>query len=218
MSIRILLVDDHRVLREGLAALLRGEPEFAVVGEAGDGRVAERLARDLAPDVVLMDVGLPDLNGIDATRRILAVAPATRIIALSMHSEQRLVMEMLRAGASGYLLKDAAYDELVRGIRTVLGGMPLLDPRLAREVITQCLAQAESNGAASAFSLLTARQREVLQRLAEGRNVKEIAGELGLSVKTVETHRAHVMRKLRLHSLAELVRYAIREGLTPLER
>ena len=212
MKVRIVLVEDHQVVREGLAALLRREPGFEVVGEAGNGQAGVEVAERLAPDVVVMDIGLPVLNGVDATRRIVKRRPGTRVIGLSMHAEEHFETEMFRAGASGYLLKDCAGRELVRAIRTVMeggswaGGQPGAPP--ARD--------ADGKPATGESVLLSPREREVLQRLAEGRTVKEIASELELSPKTVETYRAALMRKLEARNVADLTHHAIRMGLTPL--
>ena len=216
MKVRVLLADDHRLMRAGLRGLLVAEEGFDVVGEAGDGRQAVALARDLVPDVVVMDVGMPDLNGIEATRRILSERPAIRVVALSMHADRRFVGEMMRAGAMAYLAKDCAYEELVTAIRAVTSGEVYLGRTVSTDVIRDWI-QGLPEGSGSPGGRLTAREREILQRVAEGRTTKEIAFQLGVSVKTVETHRQQVMEKLGLHSVAELTKYAIREGLTGLD-
>ncbi len=216
MKVRVLLADDHRLMRAGLRGLLVAEEGFDVVGEAGDGREAVALARDLVPDVVVMDVGMPDLNGIEATRRILSERPAIRVVALSMHADRRFVGEMMRAGAMAYLAKDCAYEELVTAIRAVTSGEVYLGRTVSTDVIRDWI-QGLPEGSGSPGGRLTAREREILQRVAEGRTTKEIAFQLGVSVKTVETHRQQVMEKLGLHSVAELTKYAIREGLTGLD-
>jgi len=216
MDIRVLLVDDHQMMREGLRTLLDRQPGIQVVGEAVDGWEAVRLARELAPAVVIMDVSLPGLNGIEATHQIAGTLPETKVIALSVHSDKRFVAEMLKAGASGYLLKAGAFDELVSAIIAVALGQTYLSPRVATFVVDAFRDQhAEKN--LSAYSILTAREREVLQLLAEGHTTKSTAQVLGISIKTVEVHRQNVMDKLQLHNLAELVKYAIREGLITLD-
>lgn len=215
MATRLLLCDDHRIFREGLKTLLEQKPGFAVVGEAADGPAAVAGAQELAPDIVIMDISLPKLNGIEAARRILAARPDARIIVLSMHSDRRFVKEALKAGASGYLLKDSAFDELCAAVCAVRDGQTYLSPAIAHIVVEECVSRAsEADGAA--FSVLTAREREVLQLLAEGRSTKQIALQLQVSVKTVETHRLQIMKKLRIHSIAGLTRYAIQEGLVAL--
>ena len=216
MSIRVLLSDDHRILREGLRSLLEKEPDIELVGEAEDGRSTLELASRLKPQVVVMDISMPDLNGIDATRKLLEKLPSVKVLALSMHTDQRFIEGMLRAGATGYLPKDCASEELVRAIRTVLSNQTYLSPSIADVVRRDYLSQ--RRGADISVSRdLTEREREVLQLMAEGKNTKEIASRLQLSVKTIETFRQHIMQKLDLHSLAELTKYAIREGLTSLE-
>jgi len=216
MSVRVLLVDDHTVVREGLKALVDGELGLEVVGQAADGRAGVRLARELTPNVVVMDVVLPELNGIEATRQIRAELPETRVIALSMHSDRRYVVEMLRAGASGYLLKDCAFEELARALRTVAGGNHYLGRGVTDVVVAAAVGRGEGAGA-SPFDELTAREREVLQLVAEGDATRVIAAKLSVSIKTVESHRHRIMRKLGLHSVAELTRYAVREGLVSLD-
>jgi DNA-binding NarL/FixJ family response regulator len=219
MSLRIVLVDDHKLLREGLKSLLEDEPDLEVVGEAEDGHECILLTKRLKPDVVVMDVGMPGLNGMDATRQVLADSPEVKILALSMHTDKRFASGMLQAGASGYLLKDAAYDELIRAIRTVAAGKTYLSPTIT-EVVVEDYVQRLGGGegeSAGAFSVLSAREREVLQAMAEGRSTKEIAAALHLSVKTVESHRMAIMNKLDIHSVAELTKYAVREGLTSLD-
>lgn len=220
MSIRILLADDHRIMREGLRALLAEQPGMEVIGEAADGRTAAQLVQQLSPDVVIMDISMPDLNGIEATRQITAKLTDVKIIALSVHSNNRFVAEMLKAGAAGYLLKDCALEELAGAIRTVVTNRIYLGPGIADVVVEDYmrhLSATESPTESAPFSVLSARQREVLQLLAEGKTTKQIASSLYVSVKTIETHRRQIMRKLDIHSIAELTKYAIREGLTSLE-
>ena len=212
---RVLLVDDHTLMRKGLKALLEKEPSLEICAEAADGMDAVRLARELKPDVVVMDLGLPRLNGVEATRQILEEDPACRVIALSMHQDKRYVTRALRAGACGYLLKDAALEDLVKAIEAVGQGQTFLSPEVAGLVIDELKNQPE--GQEQVDSLLTGREREVLQLLAEGQSTKDIAKLLHISPKTVETHRRKLMDKLDLHSVADLTRYAIREGLVDFE-
>jgi DNA-binding NarL/FixJ family response regulator len=210
MSIRILLADDHQMMRQGLKSLLAEQPDFEVVGEAADGRNAVRLAQELSAAVVIMDVTMPDLNGVDATRQLKSEAPDVKVIGLSMHPERQFVLEMLSVGASGYLLKDCPFAELAQSIRAAVQGDVYLSPKVAGVVVR---GRGASN---SAHGALTPREREVLQQVAEGKNTKQVAQSLHISTKTVETHRRQIMEKLELFSVAELARYAIREGLTPL--
>lgn len=216
MSIKIVLADDHKIMREGLKALLEKQQDIQVVAEAENGLDAVRLAQKLKPDLVIMDIGMPGLNGIEATRQIIADAPGVRVVALSMHSDRRFVMEMLKVGASGYLLKDSASEELTSAIRTVAAHQPYLSPKITDVVIKDYLSTV-SKSESTVFTVLTAREREVLQLLAEGKTTKQIASALHVSVKTIETHRQQMMEKLNMRSIAELTKYAIREGLTSLE-
>lgn len=216
MTIRILLVEDHRITLEGLQALLAQERGMEVVGSATNGRDAERLALELRPDLVIVDIGLPEMNGIDATRRILAVHPSAKVIALSMHSDRRFVDGMLAAGACGYILKESAFRELAAAIHAVLAGRVYFSPAVADVVAMEYVSYVRTV-AASSNPRLTPREREVLQLVAEGLSNREIAHRLCVSMKTVETHRAQIMNKLNLRSVAELTKYAIREGLTELE-
>lgn len=215
MSIRIILADDHQIIRDGLRSLLEKVPGMTVVGEAANGRDALRLALELTPEVVIMDVSMPDLNGIDATRQIIAAAPQIKVIALSIHGDQRFVMEMLKAGASGYLLKDTAFEELAKAIHEVLANHTYLCREIAEQVVGDYVRQLKQADG-SAFSVLTAREREVLQLLAEGNSTAQMAEHLHLSVKTIETHRQNLMEKLDIRNIADLTKYAIREGLTSL--
>jgi DNA-binding NarL/FixJ family response regulator len=214
MKKRILLVDDHQIMREGLRALLQEQPGMTVVGEAENGRKAVQLARELSPDLVIMDVTMPDMNGVEATSQIRTALPAVKVIALSIHSDRRFVIQMFRAGATGYLLKDCAFEELARAIQRVTEGQAYLSPGIAGVVVEELLRTAAHEG--SGIPSLSSREREVLQLTAEGRSMKEIASALNVSVKTVETHRRQLMIKLGVNSVAELTKYAIREGLTPL--
>ena len=216
MNIRVLLSDDHRMVREGLRTLLDKEPNIEVVGEAEDGRSTIELVRKLRPQVVVMDITMPDLNGMDATRKIIEELPSVKVLALSMHTDQRFVERMLNAGAKGYLPKDCAFEELARAIRTVVSNETYLSPGIADIVRRDYLRQVRKADT-SDLSALTTRERETLQLLAEGRTTKEIASHLEVSVKTIETYRQHIMQKLNLDSVAELTKYAIREGLTSLE-
>jgi two-component system response regulator NreC len=203
-------------MREGLRSLLEKQPDIEVVAEAEDGRMAVQLVRELSPDVVIMDIAMPDLNGIGAAHQILAEGPGVKVIALSMHSDRRFVARMFKAGASGYLLKDCAFEELARAVRTVVADQFYLSPRVARIVIRDYVRRlTETDFSASSF--LTTRQREVLQLLAEGKSTNEIASCLQVTVKTVETHRRNIMSKLGIHSVAQLTKYAISVGLTTSE-
>ena len=216
MSIKVLLGDDHRIMRQGLRALLEKEPDIEVIGEAEDGYSTIELARKLKPQVVVMDITMPNLNGIEATHHITKEVPGVKVLALSMHIDQRFIEEMLKAGATGYLPKDCASEELARAIRTVLNNQTYLSPTIA-DIVRRDYVRQGSKADTSVFSILTLREREVLQLLAEGKTSKAIASYLDVSVKTIETHRQHIMEKLNFHSLAELTKYAIREGLTSLE-
>ena len=216
MSIRILLADDHKITRQGLRSLLDKEFDMEVVAEAEQGRTAVRLVRELSPQVVIMDVTMPDLNGVEAARQIVSEFPDVKIIALSMHSDSLFVTEMLKSGASGYLLKDCAFEELARAIRTVVAGKTYLSPSISGVVVDDYLHRL-SKADLSGSEVLTDREREVLQLLAEGKSTKQIALKLHISVKTVETHRRQIMDKLDIHTVAELTKYAIRKGLTSLE-
>ena len=217
MHIRILLADDHDMMREGLKSLLHDEEGLQVVGEADNGKKTVELASKTRPNVVVMDVAMPDLNGIEATRQIVKANPNTRILGLSGHANKQFVREMLTAGASGYVLKKRAYEELVSAIREVMQGKKYLSPDIARGVIDDYVELSSSLSDNPAFVVLTPREREILQQLAEGKSTKEMAGDLSVSVKTVETHRRNIMEKLDLHSVAELTKYAVREGVASLD-
>ncbi len=216
--VRILLADDHKLFRQGLRALIDKNDELNVVGEARNGREAIQMAAKSSPRVVIMDISMPDMNGIEATRRIAERNPSIKIIALSMHSNRRLVLEILKAGARGYLLKDCAFEELMTAIRTIMDGKIYLSPEISDTMIKDYIRNSTQKKDGSVFSILSSREQEVLQLLAEGRTAKQIAYKLDLSVKTIETHRQKIMNKLGIHSIAEMTKYAIREGLTSLDR
>jgi two-component system, NarL family, response regulator NreC len=205
---RILLADDHAVVRQGFKLILGAQSDMEIVGEAGNGREAVELAGQLNPDIVVMDVAMPELNGIEATRRLIAANPHIRVIALSMHKDSVYVREILRAGARGYLLKDSGADDLVKAIRAVAGGESYLSPAVSNAVLDDY-----RKHVTNPVDLLSSREREVLQMLAEGKTNKEIAVVLNLSVYTVDAHRGRIMEKLNLHSINELVRFALRNGL-----
>jgi two-component system, NarL family, response regulator NreC len=213
MSIKVLIADDHQIMREGLRTMLQKEPDIQVVGEAEDGRMVQRLALNLTPDVIIMDVAMPDLNGIEATRQIVAALPGVKIIALSMHDDRRFVLNMLKAGAAGYMLKDCAFKDLAKAIRMVMSHRTYLSHEVADIVVKDYLSSTNSKES-SAFQLLSPREREVLQLIAEGKTSALIGESLHISIKTVETHRQQIMVKLKIRSVAELTKYAIREGLT----
>jgi two-component system response regulator NreC len=215
MSFKVLIVDDHRIMREGLRAMLEKEPDIKVVGDAADGRMAQLLARDLAPDVIIMDVSMPELNGIEATRQITAELRGVKIIALSMHEDRRFVLNMLKAGAAGYMLKDDAFKNLAKAVRMVAANKTYLSREISDLLENDCRSLSTFLESAD-FQLLSCREREVLQLVTEGKTSNQIADSLHISVKTVETHRQQVMEKLNIKGVAELTKYAIREGLTSL--
>ncbi len=215
MAVKILMVDDHKIVLEGLCALVNNEPDIEVIGQARDGREAIKMAHELKPDVIVMDVHMPGMDGVDATRRIANDFPDIKIIALTMYPKKSFVTEMLSAGASGYILKDDAFTELVKAINTVMDGQAYLCPKAASALVDHYVRNHPQNIPANI--LLTNRQREVLKLLAEGKSTKEIALILKLSPKTIDACRHRVMEKLNVQNIAELVKYAIREGLTPLE-
>ncbi|MGB2975714.1 MAG: response regulator transcription factor [Phycisphaerae bacterium] len=216
MAIRVLLVDDHQLFRQGLRSMLANDAGIEVIGEAENGRSAVELARQLVPDVIVMDISMPDLNGIEATRQIKERSPGTQILALSAFPDRRFVTGILAAGATGYILKDAAFEELCRAIRAVNSGKVYLGPEIGPVLAETYIGKSAGTDTPGATSL-TRRQREILQLIAEGLTTKQIARQLARSAKTVEMHRRHLMEKLNLHGVADLTKYAIRRGLTSLD-
>jgi len=212
-QIRILLADDHNVMRRGLRLLLEGQPDFKVVAEAADGRQAVEQAEAQKPDVVVLDLAMPNLSGIEAAQRILADSPSTSVVVLSMHSDEGYVLRALKAGAKGYLLKDSAEGDLIEAIRAVSQGKTFFSPEISRMLVEDYVRELRTRGVEDSYELLTAREREVLQMIAEGRSNKEVATALNISLYTVETHRRNLQDKLNLHSPAELILYAVRKRL-----
>jgi two-component system response regulator NreC len=217
MNIRLLIADDHKMMREGLKSLISKEAGMSIVGEADNGEEIVNLSRKMTPHVAVIDVTMPDLNGIEATRKIIKDNPSIKVVGLSGHPDRHFVREMLKAGASAYILKQTAFDELIRAIHEVMAGRTYLSPEVTQGLVDSYVRSSPRKGENPAFATLTDREREALQLLAEGRSSKEIANKMGVSVKTVETHRRNIMEKLNLHSVAELTKYAIREGVTSLE-
>ena len=213
MSIKVLLVDDHEIMCEGMSALLRKQAEFEVVGQAADGRKALELVSELQPDVVIMDIGMPNLNGIEATGQILSKNPKIKIMALSTHSEGTIVAKMIKSGASGYMLKESAFEELVDGIKLMLSGKIFLCSKISKVVFSDYI-NIITNPKWLEGDGLSRREREVLQLVAEGHTTKEIAVALHLSPKTIDSHREHIMEKLGIRNIAGLTKYAVREGIT----
>jgi DNA-binding NarL/FixJ family response regulator len=213
MNIRVLLADDHHLVREGLRALLEKQPDIEVIAEVADGRAALEASRKFEPDVVVMDIAMPIMSGIDATRQISAELPATKIVVLSMHGHRQIVMEVIRAGAAGYLLKDCAHEDLAQAIRTVNQDLTFFSPELADMVLEEYAAGRDPDSDASA-SPLNKREEKVCKLLAEGKRASEIASELGVSTRTIEADRRKIMNKLGIDSDAALTKYAIRTGLT----
>jgi len=211
--IRILLADDHAVVRQGFKMILSAQPDMEIVGEAGNGREAVALAEELKPDVVVMDVAMPNLNGIEASRQITAHEAGARIVMLSMHSDEGYVLRALKAGAQAYLLKDSAEADLVAAIRAVVEGTSFFSPAVSKLLLEDYVRKLRRSGAEDSYDLLTPREREILQLVAEGKSSKEAANLLNLSVYTVDTHRANIMEKLGLKGMPELILYAVRKGI-----
>ena len=212
-KVRILLADDHTVMRAGLRALLERQPNLEVVGEAEDGRQTVELASSHVPDVVVMDIAMPNLNGVEATRRMVSKQPTISVVILSMYSDESYVMRALEAGARAYLLKDSAVTDLIRAIEAVSQGKSFFSPKISRILAEEYVRALKQKGVADSYELLTTREREILQLLAEGKTNKEVATSLNISVYTAETHRGNILQKLNLHSTAELVLYAVRKGI-----
>jgi two-component system, NarL family, response regulator NreC len=211
--IRIILADDHNILRDGVRVLLERHPEFVVVGEAADGRATLQLVEQHTPDVVIMDIAMPNLNGIEATRRIVERNPNIGVVVLSMHYDESYVIRALKAGARGYLLKDAVKADLIAAVQAVAQGRSYFSPRIRGVLQEDYMRVLDRKGIDDSYDLLTDREREVLQLVAEGRTNKEIANELNLSLYTVDTHRTHILQKLNLHSVPEVILYAVRKGI-----
>jgi two-component system, NarL family, response regulator NreC len=212
-AVRVLLADDHGVVRRGLHYLLERSPEFVVVGEASDGREAVKMSEELSPDVVVMDIAMPNLNGIEATAQIVRKNPAAGVIILSMHSDETYLVRALSAGAKGYLLKDSAEADLIRAVQAVSQGRPFFSPAIAETLLEDYMRRLKQHNLTDSYDLLTDREKEVLQLLAEGKSNKEVAALLDLSLYTVETHRSNLMQKLGLHNTAEIVLYAVRKKI-----
>lgn len=219
-TIKIIIADDHTMMREGLRSLLEKQLDIKPIAEANNGRTTLKLVQELKPDVVIMDVSMPDLNGIEATRQIKKETPGVKVIALSMHSDKHFVTEMLKAGASGYLLKHCAFEELSHAIQVVVNNRSYLSPEITGIVLKDLFHNNDKGSKVDkkVNNPLTGREREILQLLAEGKTIKETASDLNLSIKTIETHKQHIMDKINLHTIAELTKYAIIEGLTTLEK
>jgi len=215
MKVNILLVDDHKILRQGIKTMLEMNEGLNIVAEASDGEMALQMARENHPDLIVMDISMPNVNGIEATRRIKSEMPSIKILALSMHDDNGFLINMLKAGASGYLLKDCAADELINAISVIMSNRKYISPEMVDDMIRDYILKTDEVDL-SAFSILTNREREVLQRIAEGESTKEIAFHLSVSTKTIETFHHKLEEKLGLHSIAELTKYAIREGITSL--
>ena len=213
--IKVVIVDDHMIIRDGLRSLLERQPDMKVIAEADNGRTALKHVKKLSPDVVIMDIGMRELNGIDATRQIIKISPVVKVLALSMYSDKRFIKEMLKAGASGYMLKDSAFKELIDAIRVIVGDKIYISPSVA-SIVMEGYLQHSTDGDSSIRSFLTSRELEVLQLLAEGKSTKQIATNLSLSIKTIESHRHRVMQKIEVNNLADLTKYAIREGIISL--
>jgi len=216
VSIKVIISDDHKIMRDGLKSMLEKQRDIEIIAEASDGRTTVELAIKLKPDVIIMDVAMPDMNGIEATRQIIKKSPKIKVVALSMHSDKQFILEMLNAGASGYLLKDCAFHELINAIHSVASNRSYLSPEIADAMIKE-YKHVISKESLSVFSLLTSRERQVLQLIAEGKTTKEIAYTLKVSTKTIETYRQQIMYKLDIHTIAGLTKYAVREGLTSIE-
>ncbi len=213
VAIRIVLADDHTILRNGLRLVLERQPDFRVAGEAANGREAIEVVDREAPDVAVMDVAMPILNGIEAAKRISADHPRTAVVILSMHSDEAYILKALKAGARGYLLKDSADTDLIQAIRAVCAGKAFFSPAVSKVLADDYLRQMRQQGVEDPYDLLTARERELLQLIAELKSTKEIAGLLNLSPHTVDTHRGNLMQKLNVHSIPELILYAVRKGV-----
>lgn len=212
-AIRIVLADDHTVVRNGLRLILEQQPDFQVVGEASDGREVVAMVSSEKPDVVVMDIAMPNLNGIEAARRITGHQPRTAVAILSMHSDEGYVLRSLKAGVRAYLLKDSAQSDLITAVRCISGGRSFFSPAIRKILQEDFIRQLDDQEVEDTYDLLTAREREILQLVAEGKSNKEIANFLNLSLFTVETHRAHILQKLNLHSVPELILYAVRKGV-----
>lgn len=213
MSVRVVLADDHGVVRKGLRFILSQEPDVEVVGEAEDGRQAVRLASELNPNIIIIDIAMPELNGIDASMQICKAHPRIGVIILSMYSDEEFLVRALSAGAKGYLLKDSAETDLVRAVRVVASGKTFFSPTIAHTLLEDYMRRLQQEGLQDSYELLTDREREVLQLLARGRSNKEVATLLGLSVHTIDSHRTNLMQKLSLHNTAEIVIYAMRKRI-----
>ena len=214
--IRVLIAEDHTIVRQGLSALLRGEADIEVVGEASDGAEATEMAKRLVPDVVLMDVAMKNLNGLDATRNIKKLFPSMKVLVLTMYDNEEMIFQILKAGASGYLVKDSAMTDLVSAIRAIHQGDSYLSPSISKKVIEEYIRRAELGETGSTDDPLSSREREILQLMAEGNSIPQIADHLCISKKTVEAHKTHIMEKLKIHDKVGLIKYAIRMGLTKL--
>lgn len=212
-TIRVLLADDHKVMRSGLRLLLSQQPDLVVVGEADDGRQAVALVNSLKPQVVVMDIGMPNLNGVEASRQITQSNPGTSVVILSMHADETYILRALRSGARAYLLKDSAESDLLRAIHAVVEGKSFFSPAVSKVLLEEYVQKLQRTGAEDSYDLLTPREREILQLVAEGKSNKDVANLLNLSVYTVETHRANIMEKLNLKGVPELILYAVRKGI-----
>ena len=211
--IRILLADDHKLIRGGLRLLVEQQPDLSVVGETNDGRETVAMAKSLKPDVVVMDIGMPNLNGIEAAFQITQISPDISVVVLSMHSDESYILRALKAGAKGYLLKDSAESDLVKAVHAVAGGKSFFSPAVSKVLLEDYVRKLKRSGSEDAYDLLTPREREILQLVAEGKSNKDVANLLNLSVYTVETHRSNIMEKLNLRGIPELILFAVRKGI-----